>query len=228
MAGFGYRDAATLPEVATAQDTSVGDYVERKGQAYFLTATYLPFRISTAGSYRLSIAGPAPAHWAVAAVAAGPGDLRTFCAAPGEAITVDDLTPAHTLTVIACNVDRSVTLRMLYFKEKPEEYVVCVQRVITGEHPRRHVPFVVLSAHPNPFSRNVTFRVRRDVSLPLLLQVVDVGGRTVDTVPLSLPGAGVHEVVWPRRPPLTAAPGVYFCRFSCPSHMQTVKVTFRR
>ncbi|MGQ9560296.1 MAG: MXAN_6640 family putative metalloprotease [Candidatus Oleimicrobiaceae bacterium] len=228
VAGFGYKAAATFPEVATANDTLLGDYMERGGSAYFLTASYLPFRILEAGSFRIGIAGATPEHWLLAAVAAGPGDLRTFHAAPGQGITVDNLTPAHTLTVIACNVDRSVSLRMLYLKEKPEEYVVFVQRVITGEHPRSQAPFVVLSAHPNPFSQSVTFRVRREVRLPLLLQVVDVGGRTVDTVALSLPGTGVHEVTWQLAPPLTGAPGVYFCRFSCPSHMQTVKVTFCR
>jgi len=226
VAGFGYGAAATFPEVATERDTLLGDYVERTGQAYFLTATYLPFRVTRPGSYRLSITGSIPGHWALAAVASSPAGTRGVWATPGKSLTVENLTPEHTLTAIACNVDRSVTLRMLYFKEKPEEFVVTVQRLTDGERPQREAPFTVLSAHPNPFSQRVTFRIDRQVSLPLLLQVADVRGRIVDAIPLSFPRTGVFEVTWPCERPAAAAAGVYFCRFSCPSHWQTVKVTF--
>ncbi|MDZ7338097.1 MAG: DUF6055 domain-containing protein [candidate division KSB1 bacterium] len=224
LPGYGYSQADTFPEVLMRADTVAGSHAERAGQAYFLTATYLPFRLTTPGTYRITIEGQVPSHWSLGAVYSVGEVPHPIQAGPGQAIQIQ-LPEPQTITVIACNVDRSVTLRMLYFKEQPESYVVTVQR-LPDDAQGGEAPFTVLGAHPNPASAVVTFTIERRVGLPLVLEVSDVLGRRMGTIWLSSQRSGSHQLCWPASPNTTLAPGIYFCRFSCPGHAQTVKVTF--
>ncbi|MBC7188121.1 MAG: hypothetical protein H5U38_13935 [Calditrichaeota bacterium] len=225
--GYGYREAATFPEVATAKDTVVGAYAAFAGQAYFLTATYLPFRLSQPGSYRLILDGAVLAHWRLAAVVEEPAGTRIHQVGPGQAITLDIASAPQAVMVVVCNVDRSVEIRMLYFKEKPEDYLLMLQKLDSSQA-RDGVPFEVLSAHPNPSPHRVTFTIDRRVMLPIVLDVVDVLGRQVAHHAFPTQRSGLFQVTWPWDQALTTCPGVHFFRFSCPSHTQTVKVTFLR
>lgn len=225
--GYGYREAATFPEVATAKDTAVGAYAARAGQAYFLTATYLPFRLTQPGTYRLILDGAVLSHWTLAALVEEPPGPRIHQVGPGQTITLDIATAPQAVMVVVCNVDRSVEMRMLYFKEKPEDYLLMLQK-LDGRQARDGAPFEVLSAHPNPSSHSVTFTIDRRVMLPMVLDVVDVLGRQVANQAFQTQRSGLFQVTWPGVQALTTCPGVHFFRFSCPSHAQTVKVTFFR
>ncbi|MCR4439996.1 MAG: DUF6055 domain-containing protein [bacterium] len=225
--GYGYWEAATFPEVATAKDTAVGVYATRAGQTYWLTATYLSFRLSQSGTYRVALEGTVPSHWTLAAVVEEPAGARIHQVGPGQSITLDIASAPQAVMLLVCNVDRSVEMRMLYFKEKPEEYLLTVQK-LDGDQAHDGAPFEVVSAHPNPAAHGVTFTIQRRVMLPMVLDVVDVLGRTVAHQAFPAQRSGMFQLTWPAdQGPMTSS-GVHFFRFSCPSHVQTVKVTFLR
>ncbi len=224
--GYSYQEAATFPEVQVAGDTTVGPYAERAGQAYFLTATYLPFRLTLPGTYRISISAKVPTHWCLGAVYTASGSPCPVHGGPAQPLQIE-VTAPQTITVVACNVDRWVTLRMLYFKEQPQDYVVTVERLSEAAHASA-VPFTVRAAYPNPASAVVTFTVERHASIPLLLEVVDTLGRRVGAISFPWQRRGLFEARWPADPGYVLAPGVYLCRFSCPGYVHTTKIIFCR
>ena len=94
---------------------------------------------------------------------------------------------------------------------------------VPGETSIVNMPVAVMVAYPNPFASAVTFKYKLAHSANgVQVDVIDINGRTVQTLNDRGVQAGEHLIQWNGG---SVAPGNYFARFSVDgSVMQTVKI----
>jgi hypothetical protein len=107
-----------------------------------------------------------------------------------------------------------------------------VNSVYTDAHERPFVPrrWRLVRTFPNPFNSETVIQFEVPRALPVKLTVYDILGRTVQTLDVNRPVAGLNTIQWSGKSSRGAAvgSGVYFVRMTSPVVSTTHKLILLR
>jgi len=222
-----YKNGEIYPEIQIEKDMLIDYYADQNGKGYFLTASYYIFHPVENGEYKATLSTDQTDHWRLAVAVFDENAVSSYFSKSDKSIELGDMTKDQTIVVIPCNVDRITNPSHVYFKDEPESYSFYIYKE------RKAAPTVVKSfqiqnAYPNPFSRQVTFVVKKISDSPLSIRVFNIRGQQVNQFEVNELSQELNHINWQISPNKNLPPGIYFFKFAAGDFFETTKVILCR